>query len=556
MRIFLLFTLLIASNFANATELSLQLKPSQIDAGQEFTATVNFDIPQGAYIYGKTSGETGLPTKLEWTLPSGFEKISETWQHPEEKLEEGLKALIYKGKTQVVVKFRASKDFSTQQKIGLNASWLECSTMCMPQSKSLEIAIEPQKNTSYLFLIAILGAFLGGMILNLMPCVFPVIGLKILSFAKDADKSRKTALINAVFYSLGIILSFCVLAGILIWLKSLGSSLGWGFQLQEPLFVAFLIFLFATMALAFAGLFEFGASLTTLGNLSNSKSGRTSAFLSGVLAVLVASPCTAPFMGSALGFALAGDASIFATLVIFISIGLGMALPYILLSAIPQLAKRIPKAGSWMETFKQFLAFPLFATAIWLLWVFLKERNADMLMQIMFAILILALALWLFGKYSTPVNSKAKRFFGYLSLIIFGAISIFLAINSAVKTLPQDTFSLQNSSIENQINKLRQSGKIVYADFTASWCITCIANKKAVLHTSKIEKFFEENNVALITFDWTNRNSQIEEILKKFGRSGVPFNLVYPADLKKEPIILPEILTTNAVIQAIDKAKN
>lgn len=555
MRTFLFFILSIASCLASTVNLSLKTEAQKIAPNEEFTVLASFEIPQGAYIYGKSSGETGLPTKLEWVLPQGFEKISEDWQKPEEKIEEGLKALIYKGNMQVLAKFKAGKDFSKPQEIALKASWLKCSNMCMPESKTAKILIEPDSSSSNALAFTMLGAFLGGIILNLMPCVFPVIGLKILSFAKDAQKTRKTALINAAFYSVGIIISFCALAGILTWLKSLGNSLGWGFQLQEPLFVAFLILLFFAMGLAFAGVFELGASLSSLGNLTSQKDGKGAAFFSGVLAVLVASPCTAPFMGSALGVALASNASMAATFSIFMSIGLGMAFPYVLLSAVPRLARRIPKPGAWMETFKQFLAFPLFATAIWLVWVFLKERNADALMQMLFSALILAFALWIFGKYSPPVNSRKKRMFAFASLAILGAVSVALAVKSATFKLPE-TLAAQNHSIESQIEELRKSGKIVYADFTASWCITCIANKKAVLHTKKIEDFFKENNIALLTFDWTNKNAQIGEFLKKFGRSGVPFNIVYPADLKKEPIILPEILTPNAVIDAIDKAKN
>ena len=555
MRTFLFFILSIASCLASTVNLSLKTEAQKIAPNEEFTVLASFEIPQGAYIYGKSSGETGLPTKLEWVLPQGFEKISEDWQKPEEKIEEGLKALIYKGNMQVLAKFKAGKDFSKPQEIALKASWLKCSNMCMPESKTAKILIEPDSSSSNALAFTMLGAFLGGIILNLMPCVFPVIGLKILSFAKDAQKTRKTALINAAFYSVGIIISFCALAGILTWLKSLGNSLGWGFQLQEPLFVAFLILLFFAMGLAFAGVFELGASLSSLGNLTSQKDGKGAAFFSGVLAVLVASPCTAPFMGSALGVALASNASMGVTFSIFMSIGLGMAFPYVLLSAVPRLARRIPKPGAWMETFKQFLAFPLFATAIWLVWVFLKERNADALMQMLFSALILAFALWIFGKYSPPVNSRKKRMFAFASLAILGAVSVALAVKSATFKLPE-TLAAQNHSIESQIEELRKSGKIVYADFTASWCITCIANKKAVLHTKKIEDFFKENNVALLTFDWTNKNAQIGEFLKKFGRSGVPFNIVYPADLKKEPVILPEILTPNAVIDAIDKAKN
>ncbi|MBR4596950.1 MAG: thioredoxin family protein [Opitutales bacterium] len=559
MRIFLFFILSAAACFASEVKLALSLNPQRISAGEAFEAEAKFEIPQGMHIYAQDPGQTGLATALEWILPQGFELESQTWQAPEEKFEEGLKVFVYESGAKISAKIRAPKNFGAAGEIGLKASWLACSkTQCIPQSARLSAKIEPAENSaakSGAVFYEILGAFLGGIILNLMPCVFPVIGLKILSFAKDAGKSRMAALANAAFYSAGIVASFCALALVLIWLKSLGSAIGWGFQLQEPLFVAFLVFLFCAMGFAFSGLFEIGASLTSAGGKIPQKSGKGAAFFSGVLAVIVASPCTAPFMGSALGFALASEASIFSALAIFAALGLGMAFPYVALSAIPSLAKFMPRPGAWLETFKQFLAFPLFATAIWLLSVFLKERGADAMAQMLFAILLLAFALWLFGKYSPPANSAKKRIFAFASLAVFGGISAYLAFDSATSGIAEKKSADASAWSESRVEELRKEGKIVYADFTASWCLTCLANKKAVLNTEKIRNFFGENNVVVLTADWTSKDPEITKYLKKFGRSGVPLNIVFSPDFKKPPIVLPEILTAGAVIDAVDKAK-
>ena len=545
-----------ASCLAASVELKLGLPAQKAAAGSEFEAEAVFSIPQGTYIYAKDPGQAGLATKLDWKLPKGFELIKEDWQTPEEKTEEGLKVAVYQKEAKISAKIRAPKDFCSPQKIELGASWLACSTQCVPQSAQVSAQIEPlQAAPARNVLCEILGAFFGGMILNLMPCVFPVIGLKILSFAKDAGKSRAQALINAAFYSAGIVVSFCALALVLIWIRAAGGAAGWGFQLQEPKFVAFLIMLFFAMGLSFAGVFEIGAGLASAGSLAAKKSGKAGALLSGVLAVVVASPCTAPFMGSALGFALASNAPWFSTLAIFVSLGLGMAFPYVLLSALPQLSKFMPRPGAWLETFKQFLAFPLFATAVWLLSVFIKERGASALSQILFAALVLAFALWLFGKYSPPANSRPKRIFAFASLAVLGALAALMAYKSASAEAETPRIQSANSWSESRVEALRKEGKIVYVDFTASWCLTCLANKKAVLNTEKIQEFFRQNNVAVLAADWTGRDPEITKYLKKFGRSGVPLNMVFSPDLSRPPAILPEILTQKAVMDAVDKAK-
>ena len=569
-----------AACLASEMKLALSLNPQRISPGEIFAADARFEIPEGTRIYGKDSGQTGLATTIEWILPRGFEIVKETWQPPKEKTEEGLKVFVYENGAKISAEIRAPKNFSNAEEIGLKASWLACTkTQCMPQSGQAFAKIEPKagglpsegasdsgesqkigaaensKAKPGGIFYAVLGAFFGGIILNLMPCVFPVIGLKIFSFAKDAGKSRAKALANAAFYSAGIVASFCALALVLIWIRNIGGAAGWGFQLQEPLFVAFLILLFCAMGFAFSGMFEIGASLTSAGSAVSQKSGKGEAFFSGVLAVIVASPCTAPFMGSALGIALAAEASAWATLAIFASLGFGMALPYALLSAIPSLAKFMPKPGAWLETFKQFLAFPLFATAIWLLSVFLKERDAASLSQMLFAILVMALALWIFGKYSPPANSKKKRIFAFASLALFGGISAYLACQSAASDIEKTQIKSANAWSQSRVEELRKEGKIVYVDFTASWCLTCLANKKAVLETEKIREFFRQNNVAILTADWTKKDPEITKYLKEFGRAGVPLNIVFSPDFKKPPVVLPEILTENAVMDAVDKAK-
>lgn len=613
MRLFFIFLLSSLSLFAKGVKFELLPVAEQIEAGGSFELVAEFEIPQGEYIYANEGSDIGLPTEVELKLPEGFTADKFAYPKPEEKLEDGQKILFYPKSFKISARVKAPRNLpKASAQIEANASWLVCGELCIPGGATSKISLNISKpeepsdkgeadanrenvaptieipktsngsenvalssetpkssgdfenvappsapaDSSPIWL-AVFGAFLGGMILNLMPCVFPVISLKILSFAKDADKSRIIALKNALYYSLGIVLSFVFLALLLIWLKSLGHELGWGFQLQEPMFVGFLSLLFTVMALSLAGVFEFGAQLGKLGELSSKSSGAKAALLSGILAVAVASPCTAPFMGSALGVALASSISWFSTLLIFVFLGLGMAFPYVLISAIPQIAKLLPKPGMWMETFKQILAFPLFATAIWLVWIFTKQCGADSMAELLLALLSVSFALWIFGKYSPPYNKLKFRIFAYASLALFLILSIYLVIDASKNpsaSLEEEDLS-GNSWSEQKVEALRKRGKIVFVDFTASWCFTCLANKKTALDLPSTRELFEKNNVILLVADWTNRNAKIARALAKFGRSGVPLNVVYPADLSRKPIVLPTILTPQAIDEAIDKAR-
>lgn len=573
MRTLVFFLLTMLSAAAAQVGISLTAPEGPVRAGSSFEASVNFKIPEGLYVYYRDPGQTGLPTEVSWRLPEGFSVKKASWPPFERKEEAGLEVNAYPRSFSVAfeISVPASWEGKTAE-IAADASWLECGSSCVPGSASAGTTLKtvpagpggPQPREAQAqdaaaggggwgrLMLAAAGAFFGGIILNLMPCVFPVIGLKVLAFAKDAGKSRAKALENAAFYSLGVVASFLALAGALVWFKAVGDELGWGFQLQEPLFVALLVMLFCAMALSFAGVFEIGAEFTRLGGAQAGREGRSAAALSGVLAVAVASPCTAPFMGSALGFALASDASWFDTAAIFASLGAGMAAPYVILSAIPAAAKRMPKPGVWMETFKQFLAFPMFATAIWLLWVFSKQRGADMIAELLFGVLSMAFGLWIFGKYSAPFHRAGTRIAAYASLAVLGLFGIYLAGNAAVREPPAAAHAKWSPAM---VESLRRDGKIVYVDFTASWCLTCIANKKAVLDLESTRELFRKNNVAVLVGDWTDKNPEISRELQKFGRSGVPLNIIYPADPSRPPIVLPEILTRAALIEAIDKAR-
>lgn len=580
--------------FAQGVKFELLQTQGELEAGKPFELIAEFNIPKDSYIYANEGSEIGLPTEVKLKLPPNFKAEKFAFPKASEKIEDGRKILYYPKSFKISALLTPPKDFDKPSaEIEAEASWLVCGKLCIPESANSKITLVfsksgktqseakgepiasesdgksesgnfeivlPQAKTadSNSLWIAIFGAFLGGMILNLMPCVFPVISLKVLSFAKDADKSRKSAVKNALYYSLGIILSFVFLAILLLWLKSVGRKLGWGFQLQEPIFVGFLTLLFTVMALSLAGVFEIGAGLANLGTAASKSSGAKAALFSGVLAVAVASPCTAPFMGSALGVALASSISWFSTLLIFVFLGVGMALPYVLISAIPQAAKLMPKPGMWMETFKQILSFPLFATAIWLVWIFTKQCGADSMAELLLAVLSIAFALWIFGKYSPPYNKLKFRIFAYVGLLVFALLSVFLTINASsfAKTQSGEEVNLSDNTWSSQkVEMLRKKGKIVFVDFTASWCFTCLANKKAALDLSSTRELFEKNNVAFLVADWTNRNAAIARELAKFNRSGVPLNVVYPADLSREPIVLPTILTPAAIDEAIDKAK-
>lgn len=404
-------------------------------------------------------------------------------------------------------------------------------------------------------------AFLGGLILNVMPCVLPVIALKIFGFVKMANQNRWTIFKHGGVFSLGVLLSFWVLSGILLVLRSYGEGIGWGFQLQEPVFVVALAGILFTLGLSLFGVFELGTSLISLGNktASSSKSPMTSSFMSGVLATLVATPCTGPLLGPALGFAMTLPAV--KALMIFSMMGLGMAFPYLLFSAFPKLVRFLPKPGNWMITFKQLMGFLMMGTVAWLVWVFGAQTDNMATFVLLAGLLLIAIGTWIFGKWATPLKSKAVRLVATAMTVIFvglgGGTALFTAkqhreiVSTGVETKVVSDSGWENYSPE-RIAELRAQGVPVFVDFTAKWCLICQANK-VILHSSEVQKAFKEKGVVAMAADWTKKDSVITKELEKLGRSGVPVYVLYPGDLQQKPYILPQTLSGNVVREYLEK---
>lgn len=409
---------------------------------------------------------------------------------------------------------------------------------------------------------ALLFAFAGGMLLNLMPCVFPVISVKILGFAEQADEDESTIRQHGLLFGLGVLVSMWVLAGSLLAVRAAGSQVGWGFQLQSPMFVALMAMLFFGIGLNLLGVFEIGTRLMSVGGRLQSKApgdGSVGAFMTGVLATVVATPCTAPFMGAALGVAL--TLSTIGALLIFTALGVGMAVPYVGLSMAPGLLDRLPKPGAWMETLKQFFAFPMFATAIWLVWVFGQQAGNGGVALLLFGLLLLGMAAWVVHRWSAPGLSRTVRFLtrGVVTAMIVGAVAAGVIGAGYGSSSPASTETSSSSTSSSawtsfspdKISQLRSEGRPVFVDFTAAWCLTCQVNERTVLNTDEVQAAFEKRNVALFKADWTNRDPQITKALESHGRSGVPVYVFYPGD-GSGPTLLPEVLTQDIVMNALE----
>ncbi|QYM79174.1 thioredoxin family protein [Horticoccus luteus] len=395
-------------------------------------------------------------------------------------------------------------------------------------------------------------AFLGGLILNLMPCVFPVLGLKILGFVNQAGHARSRVITHGLVFTAGVLLSFWTLAGVLAVLRAGGAKLGWGFQLQSPAFVFGLAVLLLVFALNMSGVFEFGLRATAVGSGLQTKSGLTGSFFTGVLATIVATPCSAPFLAPALGAALALSTA--ASFAIFTAIALGLSTPYLLLSIFPSAIKILPRPGAWMETFKQFMAFPLYATVGYLVWVLAGQTSDDGLQNVLFGLVLVALGVWFYGRWHAPGTSTGRARFGSGALIVCAALGLWLGWPAPVAagpagTVVQNGLTWQPWSPE-AVAKLRAENRIIYVDFTARWCATCQTNKRIVFHNDEVLQTFAAKNIATLRGDWTNQDPRITAELAKYHRSAVPFNVVWLPG-RTEPVILPELLTPSTVLDAV-----
>ncbi|WP_184715893.1 thioredoxin family protein [Caulobacter sp.] len=410
---------------------------------------------------------------------------------------------------------------------------------------------------------ALLFAFVGGLILNLMPCVFPVLSMKAASLAGHAHDAGKVR-VQGLAFLVGVVATFLVLAGLLLAVRAGGSAVGWGFQLQSPVVIAGLALLMLLVALNMSGVFEIGTSVQGVGTGASSKGGVTGAFFTGALAVVVAAPCTAPFMAGALGFALTQPTLV--ALSVFLALALGFAAPFVLVAFVPGVLKRLPRPGAWMDVLKKGLAFPMYGAALWLVWVFAQQSGSLSLAHLLGAGVLAAFAAWLYGLAQARRAAGKPTLVSILVALVALGLAITVATFGALAAQPPPAAATSTSAempsgpglasevwSPEKVAELQAAGRPVLVDFTAAWCVTCQVNEKIALSGSKVAEAFKAQDAVYLKADWTNRDPVIAKALADFGRVGVPLYVVYPKG-GGQPVILPQLLTEGMVIEAIEKA--
>lgn len=483
------------------------------------------------------------PDQVENSVPQNPRELPDGVEFSLKRSEQLTQALSHLRGVLVVNNGGAPAAFALDAPVHVEAGPVKAGTPAAPQPA-------PQATSKNLGLMLVF-AFLGGLILNLMPCVFPVLSIKILGFVSTPRNEKARLPWQGLAYTAGILVSFWVLAGTLIALRAGGQRLGWGFQLQSPGFIAVLsVFLFA-FALNLAGVFEFGSSFSNVGSGLAQKEGLSGSFFTGVLATVVATPCTAPFMGSAVGFALSQGALV--AMLVFTMVGAGLALPYLILSIEPSLGGVLPKPGRWMETLKELVSFPVFATVLWLTWVFGMQVGMDGLFRLFGGLLLVGLAAWVAGRW---FGSGLAR--SIAALIVAAALAVSLSGAHVSAEAPVEvSSSAAQEGLEwekfsrEKIDSYRAAGRPVFLDFTAAWCVSCKVNELLVFRSSEVRSELRRRNFVLMKADWTTYDPAITQTLADFGRSGVPLYVIYPADRGRNPVVLPEIINAGIVLQSL-----
>ena len=391
-------------------------------------------------------------------------------------------------------------------------------------------------------------ALLGGMILNLMPCVFPILSLKALTLAQTSQQQYRQNLAHGVLYLLGVVVCFAIIASVLLTLQLAGHSVGWGYQLQSPLTITLLLYLFFFIGLNLSGVFEFGLSVMGLGNRLPHAHGYLDSFSTGILAAVIATPCTAPFMGTAIGYAFTQPPAI--AFAVIITLGIGMALPLFLLSVLPGLSRFLPKPGAWMVTFKEILAFFMYLSCAWLLWVLIQQVSDTSVLSVLFGLIALVFLIWIRKKLAN--KSKALRYLLTLVVILLAIYPVYqLQDDQRQQTTIQ---ALHQAFSQQSLQTLLSEHKPVFVNVTAAWCISCKVNERLVLKTAAVQHALKDYGITYLEADWTNRNQAILDYLSSFDRSGVPLYVVY--NRQGQATLLPQLLTTDIVIDAFKQAEN
>jgi thiol:disulfide interchange protein len=562
-------------------EAGLHLQHASVRPGTPFLALVRLMIDEGWHVYAPEPGDAGLPTTVAWDLPDGFSAGPIAWPVPREFADGGLVTRGYAGEVLLVAEITPPADLVPGSEVTVRArvEWLACRAECIPGEADLAAPVpvldaEPvaDPRSAALFaaaataarvpaaaggiglLLALLLAFVGGLILNLMPCVLPVLSLKLVGFASRASEDRASGLAHGMWYTAGVLASFWAIAGTLAVLRAGGRLLGWGFPFQNPAVAAAIAILFFVLGLNLFGVFEIGARAAGAGAGLRSRRGWLGSFAGGLFMTLVATPCTAPFMGAALGYAV-GQPPL-ASLAVFTALGLGVALPYALLSALPALARLLPKPGQWMETLKQVMGFPMMAASAWFVGLAATLTGVTVVTPLLVALIAGGLGAWVWGRWGRLDRSRRSRAIsGVLALLLVGG-SLGFAV--AVVRAPggaegESTWAWETWS-PRRVAELREEGTPVFVDFTAAWCLTCRVNETTTLRAPRVVKAFRERGVALLRADWTARDPAIARALAGFRRAGVPVYVLYGRG-GAEPVLLPEVLTPGIVLAALEKLR-
>ncbi len=592
-----------------------------VAAGAKLRLGVELEMQPGWHTYYREAGEAGMPTKIEWLLPQGFKAEEPLWEMPHKMVDSGITTYGYEGSTLIASAIEAPADLKTGEKLEFKAKvkWLACKDACVPGKDEVSISLPvvasatemspentekfekvnfngpaskikggkasanpknqgPETENQSLGvankkdaarahegpqeLIAVLAfAFIGGFILNFMPCVLPVISIKIFSLVQQAGEDPKKVFAHGMTFAAGIIFSFLALGSVVIAIQSAGQNIGWGFQFQYPVFVLAMASVVTVFALSFFGVFYVDVGSQNLDKLASTE-GLGGTFFKGVLATVLSTPCTAPFLGTALGFAFVQPWWLILT--IFSVIALGMSSPYLVLAVKPDWMKFLPKPGDWMERFKESLGFLLLATSIWLLSVLTGLVEPDAIIAALGFLLFLSVSAWLIGKFINLSSSPQRRFIVWaVALAVAGGGYLFflrpypelLGTRASLGQKPQnkpDGIQWQEFS-QAKLDQELEAGHEVFIDFTAKWCLTCKANEATIIETPEVQEKIKSLQVVALKADWTAQDAEITQILRSFGRSGVPLYVVYPKGDRSNPIILPEALSRKDVLEALDK---
>ncbi len=554
--------------------------------GQAFRAAVRLDHGPEWHTYGKVlpPDVVGKPTSLRWELPEGWTVEELPWPEPHEvPSTDGKTSIGYDGTVYLPVKITPAGEATGTAELAVKVDALACDPKsCMPvrpeASLTLALAAEPVANTElaavfaelpgtdaptpteaetssaaeapqaaarHSFGVYLIYAFLGGLILNVMPCVFPVLGIKIMGVVRQAGEDKRQVVLHGLAYTLGILVCFWALGALVVLLGN-----GWGTQLQNPHFVYFLAAFFLMFALNMAGVFEIGASAVGVGAGLQNKQGLSGSFFTGLLAVVVAAPCSAPYLGAALGFAV--TLAMPQALLMFSMIGLGLAAPFLLLSFAPHLVSALPRPGAWMESFKQGMSFLLFGTVAFMVWILTGLIAGHPLLFVLFGLVLVALACWIYGRWCLPHKPPQTRrlALGLAVLALAGGLWLGYPGSDAQAATPAAAAAddLWQDWSPEKVAELREQGVPVYIDFTAKWCATCQFNKRVYGYES-VKMAIQEKNIALLRADWTASDPRITEALAALGKAAVPVNVLYVPGQEK-PVVLSELLTERGMLEA------